>query len=895
MLRIDVERPTKPFEPLVVRLPVVGEVADLGADVGIPRLPRQFHEQVPEAFERLRGRLTKREMLPGGVTVSRQTQRAAERVAQFRILGPQRHGTGEPLDRTSRITRCQLEAARDIERRHVVGHALDYHVELPARNVDIAEPHETVAASDGRHDVGGIDLEQRRPGREGLLEAESLRERLAQAAPRLDTLAITRDRTPVRGGRVVPFELDRVDEASEHVRPRVVGIVGLPRIEHALGVVEPDPREFRDDERPGDFGAVRPGVVEEIHPVSLHLRDLARLRLCQPLLTFELRHRPAPGVRGPKPPAHLRKILPAAGEPGRLEVHLGTAQARRGRDVEPAARCIVPPRVEQPAHTAERHLGQGDEHHRDGAAGDRDDPCGTSLGPPATSPRRHPLLRSASIMRGGATDKRGHRQASALAPPHAGRTTRAMIEHAPTGTSPRPDRDAPSGGMHAAPIERLVDLLDPDANVILNMTVAEAVERVGSGRPEAVRGIRGQFALVHRQGKRVRMARSIGRPLRYFIAKKASGPLLITADRIDAIAAFLDAEGLADQFHPSYTRMVPAHHVLELALVGCPDPNPICTRFFAPPRDRWPADLDGIGARYIGALAAELAAWLDAIGPREPIGVLFSGGIDSGALLLVLHHLLLERGEAPTRLKAFTLSVAADGADLRQAREFLRATGLELFLEAIEVSHDAIDVAAAVRTIEDYKRLDVEAAAATLALCRGIRERYPDWTWLVDGDGGDENLKDYPIEDNPELTIKSVLSNRMLYQEGWGIDAIKHSQTYSGGQSRGHVRTYAPGAALGFRGFSPYALPNVIEIAEGIPFIALTDWDHTRLYALKGEVVRRGVKAVTGRDMPIFAKRRLQAGITADAGSDGLFPHDAAIYRRMHQQFWDDRAKAVRS
>ena len=55
------------------------------------------------------------------------------------------------------------------------------------------------------------------------------------------------------------------------------------------------------------------------------------------------------------------------------------------------------------------------------------------------------------------------------------------------------------------------------------------------------------------------------------------------------------------------------------------------------------------------------------------------------------------------------------------------------------------------------------------------------------------------------------------------------------------------------------------------------------------------MKAVTGRDMPVFPKRRLQAGITSDAASDGLFPHDAAIYRRMHQQFWDDRAKAVRS
>ena len=49
-----------------------------------------------------------------------------------------------------------------------------------------------------------------------------------------------------------------------------------------------------------------------------------------------------------------------------------------------------------------------------------------------------------------------------------------------------------------------------------------------------------------------------------------------------------------------------------------------------------------------------------------------------------------------------------------------------------------------------------------VAICRGIRQRYPDWKYLVDGDGGDENLKDYPIEENPELTIRSVLNNLML-------------------------------------------------------------------------------------------------------------------------------------
>ena len=109
--------------------------------------------------------------------------------------------------------------------------------------------------------------------------------------------------------------------------------------------------------------------------------------------------------------------------------------------------------------------------------------------------------------------------------------------------------------IHHAPIERLVDLLDPAADIILNMTRDEALARVGSGDPAQIRGIDGHFALVHRDGKQIRMARSLGRPLRYFIAKKAAGPVLVVADRIDAIHAWLEAEGLADQFHPSYTRL----------------------------------------------------------------------------------------------------------------------------------------------------------------------------------------------------------------------------------------------------------------------------------------------------------------------------------------------------
>jgi asparagine synthase (glutamine-hydrolysing) len=409
-------------------------------------------------------------------------------------------------------------------------------------------------------------------------------------------------------------------------------------------------------------------------------------------------------------------------------------------------------------------------------------------------------------------------------------------------------------------LERVVDLTDPTANRILNMTVDEARQRLLSGKPEAVREIAGSFAVVARDGKTVRMARSLDRPMRYFLAKRHEGPALIVADRIDAIHQQLKRDGLAEQFHPSYTRMVPAHYVVEIQLVGCPDPDPTYTRFLTPQRDALPADLDEIGRRYVGALADELSQWLKAVdNNREPIGVAFSGGVDSGSVFLLTYHVMRKLGMNPARLKAFTLNFG-NGPDIQQARTFLERLGLGIFLEPIEANLEALNEAETIRILEDYKPLDVECASMGLALCRGIRARYADWRFLVDGDGGDENLKDYPIEENPELTIRSVVSNLMLYQEGWGVGRVKHSLTYSGGLSRSYVRTYAPAKHFGFEGFSPYTRPDVLAVAEGIPFTALTEMTVDKLYSLKGEIVSRGVKAITGMEMPVFAKRRFQHG-----------------------------------
>lgn len=435
-------------------------------------------------------------------------------------------------------------------------------------------------------------------------------------------------------------------------------------------------------------------------------------------------------------------------------------------------------------------------------------------------------------------------------------------------------------------IERVVDLTEPSTNDIYNLSVEGARALLLDHGADAIKSIEGSFALLARAGKKVRMARSLDRPMRYFLAKRKEGPVLIVAARIDAIYRWLDGEGLAGQFHPNYTRMIPAHHVVDLELVGCPDPDPVYTRFFTPEMATLPPDTGVIGRQYIAALADEISLWLERVDEAEPIGVCFSGGVDSGSVFLTTYHVMQQRGMNLGRLKAFVLDLGK-GPDVQQAREFLDGVGLSMFLEPITVDAAEVDVRETIRVVEDYKSLDIESATMAVALCRGIRTRYPDWRYLIDGDGGDENLKDYPIEANPELTIRSVINNPMLYQEGWGVGKIKHSLTYSGGLSRSYTRTYAPAHAFGFRGFSPFTRPRVVAVAEAIPFLALTNYDVERLYELKGEVVRNGIEAVTGFKMRVFEKRRFQHGALPESALRGVLPFEEAAYRRQFLSLYE--------
>jgi asparagine synthase (glutamine-hydrolysing) len=443
--------------------------------------------------------------------------------------------------------------------------------------------------------------------------------------------------------------------------------------------------------------------------------------------------------------------------------------------------------------------------------------------------------------------------------------------------------------MHPG-VERLVDWIGPRETALSGAALSEVETAVREGDVRRLEASDGHFAVAARDGQTVRLARTIGLPLRYFVAKRYHGPFLVVADRIDRLYEYCCEHKIAWQFDPQYTRMIPAHSLVEIDQVGCPDPNPRYHRFFSPAVGHGSSDMQELGAAYVGAAFQAMKKWIARIPEGETIALLFSGGVDSSSVFLMARQALNELGRDPCAVRAFTLDLGG-GDDAIQARRWVAELGLESCWECVSRPGVTPDLEEAIATIEDYHPLDVECAAASLVLLKAIRERYPTLRYLLDGDGGDENLKSYPLEDS-DLTISSVLKNPLLYQEGWGIDAIKHSLCYSGGLSRAYVRTFAPAARLSFHAFSPYTTRSAIAAALAIPFEPLIEGSVERLYALKSRVVRAGVDAVTGVFMPVFTKRRFQAGAGGDAYR--TWRVSKAWCRHVFLRQWEDRLRAAR-
>ena len=148
-------------------------------------------------------------------------------------------------------------------------------------------------------------------------------------------------------------------------------------------------------------------------------------------------------------------------------------------------------------------------------------------------------------------------------------------------------------------VDRLVDLVGTRSTGLTGASEAQVAEWTARCDGDSLAQTDGHFAAVGRDGKTVRLARTIGIPLRYFVAKMYHGPFLVVADRMDRIFAWCQEQRIAWQFEPAYTRMVPAHYLVELDQVGCPDPAPRYQRFFDPPVGCGSTDLHEAGAAYI--------------------------------------------------------------------------------------------------------------------------------------------------------------------------------------------------------------------------------------------------------------------------------------------------------
>jgi asparagine synthase (glutamine-hydrolysing) len=96
-----------------------------------------------------------------------------------------------------------------------------------------------------------------------------------------------------------------------------------------------------------------------------------------------------------------------------------------------------------------------------------------------------------------------------------------------------------------------------------------------------------------------------------------------------------------------------------------------------------------------------------------------------------------------------------------------------------------------------------------------------------------------------------------------------------------------PAAAARFEAFSPFTVRSVVAAAAAIPFEPLLAGDVARLYSIKQDVVRAGIRAVLGIAMPVHPKRRFQDGARAVSPARV----SKAWCRRVFTRLWEERLR----
>src|SRR4026208_2479456 len=96
-------------------------------------------------------------------------------------------------------------------------------------------------------------------------------------------------------------------------------------------------------------------------------------------------------------------------------------------------------------------------------------------------------------------------------------------------------------------VDRLIDLVGPRTTALSGASQDDLLAAVGRCDTAPLRATDGHFAVTARDGKTVRLARTIGIPLRYFVAKMYHGPFLVVSDRIDRILDWCPSHGVGSR------------------------------------------------------------------------------------------------------------------------------------------------------------------------------------------------------------------------------------------------------------------------------------------------------------------------------------------------------------
>lgn len=422
------------------------------------------------------------------------------------------------------------------------------------------------------------------------------------------------------------------------------------------------------------------------------------------------------------------------------------------------------------------------------------------------------------------------------------------------------------------------DLTSHNGNIILGNSLEHAKAIITDGDVDRLRELNGQYGIVGRNNTKsdvtkydvVRLARSVAQPLRYAFVDSDGGESdreshVFVSDRIETIMkAIRNEERLQGvEFHFTYTRMVPAHTLVELCFSETGYQHTRQTRFLEPIEQ--PSDIRTIGEAYGRAVYEAVKGFIEQVPEQETIGIPLSGGADSGMVYVLANVAYRELGKDPAKLKAITLKLGQGGTDTAQAQRLVQMLSHHGFpttqqWNILEIpAHELPSLEEVVEGIEDYKTFhDLQDATVSAAFRKKLREAFPALRYTMTGQGGDEVCQDYNVKE-VGVTFEEVMENPHLYVEGRIHIRDMLNPMFSGGLGRRVVRDYAPAQRYGFIDFSPICTPRVVRTIYGVPKQEMMT-NEEDLYHFKIAITNTGVEAVTSISYNFPPKRRFQVG-----------------------------------